>query len=270
MSSKIRSMIPVNGPSFGRRGGLRGDTPAAPRTTASCVPSCGPARTPARPRGCSFPRHDTPAGPARTSPPDTSPRLPVRATLTEGYTRSILVRHSRINRRFSGGLLRRRSQVPGFGDVMTKNLLDWRVRHGSRFRYNPARSAQDIGDENRLRGSFASRKGDLAVTITNGLNVLRSKKAGIEALPARANNDQALLLRLEARLKAERDLELLGAPVPHTGMGSMRGVRSSTPSATVEPGSAQPPIRPRSNAAQNVPNCPRCGSMMRRRSGRHG
>ena len=34
------------------------------------------------------PRHDTPAGPARTSPPDTSPRLPVRATLTEGYTRS--------------------------------------------------------------------------------------------------------------------------------------------------------------------------------------
>ena len=29
-----------------------------------------------------------PAGPARTSPPDTSPRLPVRATLTEGYTRS--------------------------------------------------------------------------------------------------------------------------------------------------------------------------------------
>ena len=60
----------------------------APRTTASCVPSCGPARTPARPRGCSFPRHDTPAGPARTSPPDTSPRLPVRATLTEGYTRS--------------------------------------------------------------------------------------------------------------------------------------------------------------------------------------
>ena len=66
----------------------RGDTPAAPRTTASCVPSCGPARTPARPRGCSFPRHDTPAEPARTNPPDTSPRLPVRATLTEGYRRS--------------------------------------------------------------------------------------------------------------------------------------------------------------------------------------
>ena len=59
-----------------------------PRTTASCVPSCGPARTPAGPRGCSFPRHDTPAEPARTNPPDTSPRLPVRATLTEGYRRS--------------------------------------------------------------------------------------------------------------------------------------------------------------------------------------
>ena len=46
-------------------------------------------RTPARPRGCSFPR-------TRTRPPDPRvhlhpihpPRLPVRATLTEGYTRS--------------------------------------------------------------------------------------------------------------------------------------------------------------------------------------
>ena len=81
-------MIPVNGPSLAASAACRGDTPAAPRTTASCVPSCGLHQTPARPRGCSFPRHDTPAGPARTSPPDTSPRLPVRATLTEGYTRS--------------------------------------------------------------------------------------------------------------------------------------------------------------------------------------
>ena len=89
-----------------------GDIPAAPRTTASCAPSCGPTRTPARPRGCSSPRHDTPAGPARTSPPDTSPRLPVRATLTEGYTRS----HSwsaaaGSTGRLSGGLLRRRSHM---------------------------------------------------------------------------------------------------------------------------------------------------------------
>ena len=36
----------------------------------------------------SIPHGDTPAGPARTTPPDTSPRLPVRATLTEGYRRS--------------------------------------------------------------------------------------------------------------------------------------------------------------------------------------
>ena len=161
-------------------------------------------------------------------------------------------------------------QVPGFGDVMTKNLLDWRFRHESRFRYNPARNAQDIGDENRLRGSFSSRKSDLAVTITNGLNVLRSKKAGIEALPARANNDRALLLRLKARQKAERDLELLGALVPNTGMESIEVFEAQLRPQQSKPGSAQPSMRSRSNAAQNVPNCPRCGSAMRRRSGRHG
>ena len=161
-------------------------------------------------------------------------------------------------------------QVPGFGDVMTKNLLDWRARHESRFRYSPARSAQDIRDESRLRGSFGSRKRDLAASITNGLSVLRSKKAGIEALPARANNDKALLLCLESRLKAKRDLELLGAPVPNADLGSIEVFEAQLRPQQRKPGSAQASIRSRSNAAQNVPNCPRCGSAMRRRSGRHG
>ena len=161
-------------------------------------------------------------------------------------------------------------QVPGFGEVMAENLLDWRGRHESRFRYNPVRNAQDIGDESRLRGNFASRRGDLAATIINGLNVLRSKKARIEALPVRATNDQALLLRLEARLKAQRDLKLLGAPVPITGMESIQVFEAQLRPQQSKLGSARWPIGSRSNAAQNVPNCPRCGSMMRRRSGRHG
>ena len=89
-SSRMDRMHLRESSSFGRRRGMSGDIPAAPKTTASCAPSCGPTRTPARPRACASARHDTPAGPARTSPPDTSPRLPVRATLTEGYTRSLL------------------------------------------------------------------------------------------------------------------------------------------------------------------------------------
>ena len=161
-------------------------------------------------------------------------------------------------------------QVPGFGDVMTENLLDWRGRHESRFRYNPARNAQDIADESRLRANFSSRKGDLAATITSGLNVLRSKKAGIDALPVKATSDQSLLLRLEARLGAERDLDLLGAPIPNTGMESMEVFQTQLRPQQPKPGNAQRAIPSHSKAAQNVPNCPRCGSMMRRRSGRHG
>ena len=45
---------------------------------------------PARPRGGTSPQHDTPAEPARKAPPDTSPRLAVRAILTKGYRRSLL------------------------------------------------------------------------------------------------------------------------------------------------------------------------------------
>ena len=85
-----------------------GDTLAAP---ASYGPSCGLHQTPARPRGCSSPRHDTPAEPVRTTPPDTSPPPSSRATLTEGYTRSHFGPPQPDQPGFSGGLLRRRSQL---------------------------------------------------------------------------------------------------------------------------------------------------------------
>ena len=109
-------------------------------------------------------------------------------------------------------------QVPGFGHVMTRNLLDWRHKLESRFRYNPARNAQDIADEGRLRADFSRRKSALEATIRNGLQTLRAAKSKIDNLKVRASNDKALLRVLENRLRAEQDLKILGAAVSNADM----------------------------------------------------
>jgi len=158
-------------------------------------------------------------------------------------------------------------RVPGFGDVMTGKLMVWRRGHESRFRYDRTPNAQDVADERALRGRFMAERAKLESTIRNGLGTLRNARAKIEALPARAKNDPALLNALKARAQAERDLNELSASVP-----------PSTVSLTLAPAArqqAKPPIYatpPRQNTprASGVPSCPTCGSVMRRRSGRYG
>jgi DNA-binding helix-hairpin-helix protein with protein kinase domain len=77
-------------------------------------------------------------------------------------------------------------RVPGFGDVMTGKLVDWRRRHELRFKYDRIANAQDVTDERALRGRFAAEKAKLESTIRNGLGTLCNAKARLDALPAKA------------------------------------------------------------------------------------
>nr|WP_237400649.1 topoisomerase DNA-binding C4 zinc finger domain-containing protein [Rhodovulum sulfidophilum] len=158
-------------------------------------------------------------------------------------------------------------RVPGFGEVMTGKLMAWRRGHESRFRYDRTPNAQDVADERVLRGRFMAEKAKLESTIRNGLGTLRNARAKIEALPARAKNDPALLNALKARAQAERDLIELSASVPP----------STVSLSLVSPSRQQPKPQTYTTAPQQnkpraygVPSCPRCGSAMRQRSGRYG
>ena len=161
-------------------------------------------------------------------------------------------------------------QVPGFGDVMTRNLLDWRDKLESRFRYNPARNAQDIADEGRLRANFASHKLDLEATIRIGLQTLRAAKPKIDHLTVRARNDKAFLAVLHNWSLGKQDLTILGVPASNADMRT-RDVLQPRPSAQGSKRSqGAQPAASRSKNSQGVPSCPQCGSAMRRRSGRYG
>ena len=161
-------------------------------------------------------------------------------------------------------------QVPGFGDVMTRNLLDWRDKLESRFRYNPVRNAQDIADEGRLRANFATHKSDLEATIRNGLQTLQAAKPKIDNLTVRARNDKAFLLVLGNWSLAKQDLTILGVPASNGDMRTRDVLQPRPPPQGSKRSEGAQPATSRSNNSQGVPSCPQCGSAMRRRSGRYG
>ncbi len=162
-------------------------------------------------------------------------------------------------------------KVPGLDNDMKSQLLDWRRRRESRFRYDPTPNAQDVADERALRSQFAAEKAKLESAIRNGLGALRNARASLDALPARARGNAALNRALEFRAQAARDLELLGVSVP-----------ASTVTITFQPPASPVPQHPKaprvvtpkktrsSMKSYSSPNCPRCGSQMVRRTARRG
>lgn len=161
-------------------------------------------------------------------------------------------------------------RVPGFGDVMAGKLMDWRHKHESQFRYDPSPNASDVDDEKALRGRFAAEKSKLESTIRNGLGTLLNGKARLDALSAKAKSDRALTEALTARAQAEQDLRELGATIPASTV-----TLTVTPPPRPTPQPPRPPtvptfMPPRTTGTSGTQSCPRCGSPMRRRSGRYG
>ncbi len=156
--------------------------------------------------------------------------------------------------------------VPGFGDVLTDKLVAWRQEHESRFKYNQMPNAQDVADERALRGRFAAEKAKLESTIRNGLGTLRNAKARLDALPAKARGNRALTDALAARAQAERDLRELRVTVP----ASTVALTVTSPLLPPRITSVATPTPLRAIITSGTPTCPRCGSTMRRRSGRYG
>jgi DNA-binding helix-hairpin-helix protein with protein kinase domain len=159
--------------------------------------------------------------------------------------------------------------VPGFGEVMTQKLMNWRKAHEARFRYNPAPNAQDVTDERALRSKYATQKAKLEASIRGGLTTLRTAKPRLDALPSRVRGDTALVQALVERAGAAHDLRLLGASVPSSKVtlkvtATPRPV--PPPFTPVFPTSPTPAPRP----TGGTPLCPTCGASMRRRRGRRG
>lgn len=174
-------------------------------------------------------------------------------------------------------------KVPGFGERMADKLMTWRRALEAKFRYDPTTNAQDVIDEKALRGRFAAEKVKLESTIRDGLKTLRNAKAKLDILPSKARSDKTIIEAVANRAQAEYDLRELGVTVPTSNVALSTIVQTnsfSQPSnrpqsfARAPQTSINSPVKTPTSHKQTTslisPTCPRCGSPMRRRSGRYG
>jgi DNA-binding helix-hairpin-helix protein with protein kinase domain len=95
--------------------------------------------------------------------------------------------------------------VPGFGDVLTAVLVDWRRDLERRFRYNPAPDASDIQAEQTVRSTSAAKRNDLQAKIRSAADALQSGPATILSRRAMALRDQALQTQILFRATSRHD-----------------------------------------------------------------
>lgn len=157
------------------------------------------------------------------------------------------------------------SRVPGFAEVMTERLVDWRRSKERRFRYNPAPLPEDAKADKDVRGKFAKRRLALEVKIHPAAVALSTAK--VRTLPP----DQPLLAALSERAQARCDLEALGQGIPASPALSLQAAKVAPPASPTSP-SAPRRIYTPTNQIPNTgsPTCPKCSSKMVRRLARRG
>lgn len=157
--------------------------------------------------------------------------------------------------------------VPGFGEALTKRLLEWRKKYEVRFVFNSADNEADRREIARIRALIEGKAAPLRTTLSRGaqeLEVLLARCQGLFRLP------DPILSKVHERVeKARKDLDFLGIPEPQVlppipstarrnAASPNRSLRSITSPSKTPSGPVRNPV-----GAGVSPNCPKCGSGMR-------
>jgi len=102
--------------------------------------------------------------------------------------------------------------VPGFGEVFTAKMVDWRKSHEAGFRYDKNAHTFDTQEEDNVRGTHLSNKQAYLAKMRFGLRSLKS--FSVEKLKKEAELNPLLMKALKERAKAEGDLKSLKISVP--------------------------------------------------------
>lgn len=97
-------------------------------------------------------------------------------------------------------------QVRGFGDSLTRAVMDWKASCERRFTFNPKTAVSDA-DKNAVKVKFAARRATIETELNNGAQELQRFR---QAASSRASNLRPQLDQAAQRLaQAQKDLSLL-------------------------------------------------------------
>lgn len=158
-------------------------------------------------------------------------------------------------------------RVPGFGQVNSRPLLDWRRRLEVRFRYDPRPNASDLQRSASIKADVAAKAARLRLELQAGPATL-AKLAGEIAATQRQPTPELLKLRRE-RAQAEADLRHLGRAIPSPIPIHIKSMPA--PAFARQPINVKRPrYAPVPTASASGRSCPQCGSSMVKRTARRG
>lgn len=156
--------------------------------------------------------------------------------------------------------------VPGFGEVNSQGLLEWRAKLEKRFVYQPQENGTDRQEIARIRSVLEAK----AVPLRRKLSV---GPQNIEILVNRikqsnSGTDPVLIKIQHQREQAKCDIAFLNIPTPHVPQPG---------SAQTQPPSRQPTVPSTtyrssslSSSSSSSQKCPRCGNAMVKRMAKRG
>jgi DNA-binding helix-hairpin-helix protein with protein kinase domain len=153
-------------------------------------------------------------------------------------------------------------QVPGFGPVTSKPLLDWRKEREAHFVYNPNPASADQLKINVIKADIAKRRAEISAQLSTGPERLSRLAAMIRQQQLSV---ELVLQQLHARkTQAVADLSYLGLSIPNV-VPLPRAPPAPLPGGAPRPYSpgGQTPVR-------QTPRCPHCGGRMVLRTARRG
>lgn len=163
--------------------------------------------------------------------------------------------------------------VPGFGDGISRPLLEWRSSLEARFVYNPASSVSDqleiskINEKYRLKASHIEKSLRTAV-----LELVRLRQQITTEMSRPEPTLEFAFHRLEDQRAELRQRNIPIPPVTFDWPTVTNGVRNSAGSngAASRSGSGAQQAGYSTTKIGTNPKCPRCGSTMHRRTARRG
>jgi DNA-binding helix-hairpin-helix protein with protein kinase domain len=147
-------------------------------------------------------------------------------------------------------------RVPGFGEINSRGLFQWRANIEKKFVYNEKPSDTDRQELSRIRSSIEAKASSLRIKLTAG-----SKQLGLLSQRIRniSSTQNPLLQQAHRQLEQARfDLEYLSLPIPPIP------ARPTAPSHSTGTTASSP-----LNSA-STPKCPRCRSSMVKRVAKRG
>lgn len=164
--------------------------------------------------------------------------------------------------------------LPGFGEITSRPLLEWRAGLERKFVYQPNENDLDRLEILKIKNATQIKLAALRKKLTAGAtNIVILAQRAQQAL----NIEDPILASInKLRLQAKSDLIYLGLPIPNVSQSSLSlktGVTST--SSTNQSGSkinrgVPPPARSTNSTSSSQVSCPRCGSGMVKRLARKG